>query len=275
MMDELRQEAAAARVLELEEQAERARAEEEKNSEEAAKDTRLAGRRARAARERSEQLAKLNVDSSVIPGSKDGLPFNRVPHDAEGNPAPKAQRNFTDSDSRIMQAHGSYVQAYNVQVAVDERFQVVVACILTNQGPDAEHFVPVLRQVHQNLRRHPEQTTADAGFWSIRNDQYCRETGISAFISTRRRRHEEPLDPPLAEPQDAGPKRTMEAKVRSVDGATVYAKRKWTVEPVFGQAKEVRGFRRFSLRGLRKVRAESELVWTAHNLLKLAKNRKN
>ena len=48
-----------------------------------------------------------------------------------------------------------------------------------------------------------------------------------------------------------------------------YSKRKEIVEPVFGQIKEIRGFRRFSLRGLPNVSAEWEFICLTHNLLKL------
>ena len=44
-----------------------------------------------------------------------------------------------------------------------------------------------------------------------------------------------------------------------------------SVEPVFGQIKQARGFRQFLLRGIEKVRAEWAMICMAHNLTKLAK----
>ena len=61
----------------------------------------------------------------------------------------------------------------------------------------------------------------------------------------------------------------MAAKVRTSEGKALYARRKVIVEPVFGQIKEARGFRRFLLRGLAKIRGEWRLVCLTHNLLKL------
>jgi len=52
-------------------------------------------------------------------------------------------------------------------------------------------------------------------------------------------------------------------------GRTVYKMRKAIVEPVFGQIKEQRGFRRFSLRGKENVSCEWKLVCAVSNLLKL------
>jgi transposase len=270
----LEREAAEARRLELEEQAQKARdaATVEPDPKEAATLERRA-----VARQRDAQRVG-GTGPLSIPGADDGLPFHQVAHDAKGVPKPKAQRNFTDPDSRIMHAKGTYTQAYNGQVAVDEAHQIIVAQLLTNQSPDTEHLRPLLDQVHANLGALPGQATADAGFWSEENAQYCANRQVDAYVSTRRRRHEEPLDgsepatpPPKAAQTAAG--QAMEAKVTSAEGRTVYAKRKWVVEPVFGQIKGARGFRRFSLRGLRKARAEFSLVCTTHNLLKLWRSR--
>ena len=64
-------------------------------------------------------------------------------------------------------------------------------------------------------------------------------------------------------------KERMAAKVRTPEGKAFYARRKVIVEPVFGQIKEARGFRRFLLRGLAKLRGEWRLVCLTHHLLKL------
>lgn len=269
----LEQEAAEGRRLELEEQAKRAReaAVAESDPHEAAKDIRRAEAREQAAQKVGE------AGAAGIPGATDGLPFHSVPHDKDGKPRAQAQRNFTDPESRIMQTGGTYVQGYNCQLAVDEAHQIIVAQILTNQGPDCEHLQPLLKQVHANVGALPERATADAGYWSEGNGAYCEQAGVDAYISTRRRRHEEPEDAPpdpaslpLAARTQAG--QAMEAKVRSEAGRAAYAKRKWTVEPVFGQMKEARGFRRFHLRGLKKVRGEFTLICIGHNLQKLWRN---
>lgn len=269
---ELEKEAAAARRAALEEQGRRAS--------EAAERTAVPRERAkleRRAAKRQGQAEKLGgAGIADIPGGGDGLPFNTVPHDAEGKPKAKAQRNFTDPESRIMVTSGTYVQAYNAQVAVDEKGQVVVSCLVTNQAPDVQHFRPLLEQAHRNTKAQPCQTTADAGYWSEENAQFCQDAGIDAYISTRRRRHEEGPD---GEPTTPPPKQNrtpsalaMEAKVTGAEGRAVYAKRKWTAEPVFGEIKEARKFRRFSVRGLQKVGAEWALVCATHNLLKLWRN---
>jgi len=76
---------------------------------------------------------------------------------------------------------------------------------------------------------------------------------------------------PEAEASDAPAtaQERMAAKVRTPDGKAFYARRKGIVEPVFGQSKDVRGFRRFLLRGLAKIRGAWRLVCLTHNLLKV------
>jgi hypothetical protein len=61
----------------------------------------------------------------------------------------------------------------------------------------------------------------------------------------------------------------MTQKLRTGAGQALYALRKVIVELVFGQIKGARGFRRFLLRGLEKIRGEWSLVCLTHNLLKL------
>ena len=73
--------------------------------------------------------------------------------------------------------------------------------------------------------------------------------------------------PPTA--PDLTPQQRMRTKVSSPEGRTVYRLRKCIPEPVFGQIKEARGFRRFSFRGLAKATAEWTVVDLTHNLLKL------
>lgn len=262
-------EALAARKIELEEQAQRAEqaASEASDPAESAK----LSRRAAARRGKAESLR--DAATTVIPGSQRGLPFHTVAHEVDGTPKPKAQRNFTDPDSRIMVMGGNFVQAYNCQVAVDEKAQIIVAQFLTNQAVDFEHLRPVLQQVYANLGAHPHQLTADAGYWSRENGEFCGENNIDAYISTRRRRQDEEDKPPPAHAKTAEGL-AMEAKVGTKEGRRIYAKRKWTVEPVFGQTKEGRRFRRFSLRGLEKAEAEFTLVCIVHNLLKLKASRK-
>ncbi len=61
----------------------------------------------------------------------------------------------------------------------------------------------------------------------------------------------------------------MREKVTSPQGKAIYRLRKTLPEPVFGQIKEARGFRRFLLRGIQGARCEWSLITTTHNFLKL------
>lgn len=93
---------------------------------------------------------------------------------------------------------------------------------------------------------------------------------IDLFVAPDRQKNGEkrptPAGPP---PPGASVAEQMRHKLRTAEGQAVYRLRKAIVEPVFGQIKEARGFRRFLRRGLRKVQAEWQMICATHNLLKL------
>jgi len=194
----------------------------------------------------------------------------RGPDPTQARPNPKAQRNFTDPDSRIMKdgATKSFVQAYNAQAAVDGEAQVIVAATVTQEANDKQQLVPMLIQVAENCGAAPAVASADSGYFSEAAVTAEPLSGIDLHVAPDRHKHGEAPAPPLR-PADGTVIGAMRAKLQTGAGRTVYALRKAIVEPVFGQIKTGRGFRRFSFRGLRKVRAEWQVICLTHNLLKL------
>lgn len=220
------------------------------------------------ANEKADQAGLSAPD--LAPSDLDALPSHQVQADVDGEPKPDAQRNFTDPQSRIMPSNGTFVQGYNAQLAVDDAHQIIVAQGITNQSPDAQHLRPMLNQIEANCGAVPQQMTADAGYWSESNAAYCAERGVDAYIATERLKHGE--KPPAARgrvPKSLDAKGRMRRKLRTKRGRAVYAQRKAVVEPVNGQIKEVRGFRRFLMRGQERVAGELSLIAATHNLLKL------
>jgi len=189
-------------------------------------------------------------------------------------PAEKAQRNFTDPDSRIMRdgATKSFEQSYNCQAAVDDQAQVIVAAQVTQKANDKQQVKPLIEQMKANLgEAKPRVVSADAGYFSEDNVKYLESEMIEPYVATGRQKHGavEPVAPRGRIPSGATVQERMARKLRTKKGKREYSKRKGTVEPVFGQIKEVRGLRRFLLRGLEGVQAEWSLICTTHNLLKL------
>ena len=185
-------------------------------------------------------------------------------------PDPKAQYNFTDPESRIMKGPDGFVQAYNVQVAVDE-LQLIVGQSVTQETNDKKQLMPMIATIAQQSGDTPTQLLADAGYCSEANLTAIADTTIDAYISTRKQKHGERPGPcphgPL--PPTATIVDRMSRKLHTKAGAAVYAARKGIVEPVIGQIKQARGFRQFLLRGFEKVQGEWSLVCTTHNILKL------
>jgi transposase len=198
----------------------------------------------------------------------------REPKPPSEKPAPKAQRNFTDPDSRIMKdgATKSFEQSYNCQAAVDATAQVIVACAVTQKCNDKEQVAPMVEAMKANLDdTKPKTLTADAGYFSETNVETLTAEKIDAYVATGRQKHgEAPPPPPRGRiPKSATVQERMVRKLRTIKGRATYSKRKQIVEPVFGQIKEARRFRRFSFRGLVNVAHEWALVCLTHNLLKL------
>ena len=190
--------------------------------------------------------------------------------DEWAKPDSKAQYNFTDPESRIMKGPDGFVQAYNVQVAVDE-LQLIVGQSVTQETNDKKQLIPMITAIEQQSGATPSELLADAGYCSDVNLTAIAETDIDAYISTRKQKHGERPGPcpcgPL--PKTATIVDRMSRKLHAKAGAAVYAARKGMVEPVIGQIKQARGFRQFLLRGLEKVQGEWSLVCTTHNILKL------
>jgi transposase len=220
---------------------------------------------------REEKQAKAKAQA---PAPESVPAVSPAPEPAESaRPADKAQRNFTDPDSRIMRdgATKSFEQSYNCQAAVDSEAQVIVAAQVTQQANDKQQVQPLVEQLKENLEgRIPGELSADAGYYSDDNVAYLGDQKIEPYVATGRQKHTVECVPsvdPLA--ASATARERMAAKLRTSTGKQVYSKRKETVEPVFGQIKEARGFRRFLLRGLDSVQAEWALICATHNLLKL------
>ena len=193
-------------------------------------------------------------------------------------PRDKAQRNFTDADSRIMPASGGkhFIQGYNAQAAVDSKQQVIVAAEITNRPVDRGQAELMMDVVHANTGRFPDQISADAGYFSSDTVNNLTARGIDAYIPPNKTHHGSILPPaPRGRiPLSLSTPDRMRRKLRTKRGRECYALRKVLPEPVFGQIKQARGFHQFLLRGLDKVSGEWKVICTGHNLLKLWKAQK-
>ena len=229
----------------------------------------------KAAQQRAETEQKLaeREEEKRRTGKKKRGRKPKPPDPDKATPEDTAQRNFTDPESRIMPDganKGSFVQGYNAQIAVDSASQVIVAAEITQETNDKMQLIPMIAQMVMNLEQKPEKVSADTGYFSEANVTDESVKDVDLYVATGRDKHgaavETNSNPP---PADASVKEAMHHKLRTAAGRDVYKMRKAIVEPVFGQIKEQRGFRRFSLRGKQNVSREWKLVCAVSNLLKL------
>lgn len=186
-------------------------------------------------------------------------------------PKDKAQTSFTDKESKIMKTSSGFQYAYNVQCAVDDANQVIVAQDVSNSGSDRDKLKPMVRKVKKNTGKKPEKLSADSGYLSEENLKYLKRGKIDGYIAVgnEKKLKEKQTCLPTGKITKGSLKERMLNKLKSEEGSKVYKRRKAIVEPVFGQMKWARGFRQFSCRGLAKAKGEFAILCTAHNILKL------
>ena len=209
----------------------------------------------------------------------------RAPGPIPEVPDAKAQTNFTDPELKIMpQPNKGWEYSGNAQVVVDDACQIIMACEVVLETNDKRQAVPMAQQALANLEAagiarprdaagevQPILSLQDSGYFSAAAVAGLEALDLEPYIATERQKHHGSAATAAATPvpAEASVPEQMRAKLRTARGRAVYGLRKGVVEPVFGQIKGARGFRRFSLRGLAKIKAEWRLVCLTHNLLKL------
>ena len=225
-----------------------------------------------ALEEAARQKAQDHVDKMEAEGR------NHRTNPDEAVPDAKAQRNFTDPESKIMKtSNKGFDQCGNAQAVANEQ-QIIIAADVTDQANDVRKTIPMVDQTIANLdaagvEEKIKALTADAGYFSDDNMEAVDANARidNAYIATGRQKHNDkvPDSPKGRPPKDLTPKQKMARRNRTKKGREEYARRKVIIEPVFGQIKAGLGFRNFLLRGLEKMKGEWTLVCLTHNLLKL------
>ena len=205
----------------------------------------------------------------------------KAPPPVDETPEDKAQIHFTAPGLQIMRTHNKgWEDCGNAPASVDGACQIILASDVVNEANDTQQAKPLAEATRANLaqagRELPKSelgavqsipATLDNGYYSEAAVAALETCGVDPYIATGRQRHHAPQAESPEVPTTA--KERMAAKVRTPAGKAVYARRKVIVEPVFGQSKEARGFRRFLLRGLKHIRGEWRLVCLTHHLLKI------
>lgn len=233
---------------------------------------------ARAQAERAGHEAKVAAREQIR--SEGRKPRGREPVPPPEQPGPKEQYNFTDPESRIMKTgEGSFGQAYNAQAAVEVESRLIVGQRLSDAPNDKGELVPSLGAIEPAAGPVAE-VLVDSGFLSeaaVTLVETARADGPAPRVLAavgrgghgRSVRDLEKRDDPPEPPPDAPFTERMAHRVATRAGRARYKLRQQTVEPIFGTIKEAMGFRRFSLRGKKKVSAEWTLVCLAYNFRRL------
>ena len=190
------------------------------------------------------------------------------------------QVNLIDGESRIMPKSGSkaFEQAYNAQIAVDKESMLIITNHITQNANDKQEMRPTLdgvKETEKLLNEKCQTASADAGYFSQTNVQLCEDANIIPLIADKRDKHNTWLDrqiemiPDNSIETEKGPVMKMKKRLKTDAGKKIYAKRKSTVEPVFGIIKHAMGFREFLRRGFKAAQEEWNLAAVAYNIKRL------
>ena len=195
-------------------------------------------------------------------------------------PEDREQANLTDADSRLMRKNTreGYTQSYNAQAAVDaDGSQLILSNHVSQSASDSNELEPAIHNVPESIGK-VNKTLADAGYANAGAIERLEARGHDLYVAvgrddgnTKRRYDYRPksvTDKPERKVKD--PRLlAMQRKLKTAAGKKLYAKRKQTVEPVFGIIKHVMGYRQTLLRGVENVRGEWNLVCLAYNVKRL------
>lgn len=204
---------------------------------------------------------------------------DRAVKEGKNRPEPKDQINFTDEQSRIMKVEKQFEQAYNAQAAVDKRSQIILAATVSQDRNDKQLLEHMIDRIASTLSLIPDSVSADSGYFSEEAIDRLRNKykSVQLLVPPDRQQHGNRFKSKRGPiPKDISTADRMRRTLTTQAGREIYAGRKTTVEPVFGQIKEANfEFRQFSFRGLEMVQGEWALVCLTHNLVKIFRHRLN
>jgi len=152
---------------------------------------------------------------------------------------------------------------------------LIVARHVSANPNDKQELAPALEELDKLPTElgTAETIIADSRYYSEANVEAAHGESVSPLLAMGRERYDalKREDPGEELPDDATALDIMKQRLKSKEGRALYARRKCTVEPVFGIIKHVMGFRQFNLRGLENVQGEWTLVSIAWNMKRMAK----
>jgi transposase len=210
--------------------------------------------RERAARERTERVAKALAQLPAL--------------EAKKRPAEQAQAraSTTDPEARVMKmADGGFRPAYNLQFATDTATQVIVGVEATNAGSDRGQLAPMVDQLEARHEQAPGATLVDGGF-ATKEDIEAVSDRTTVYAPVQQPK-DPARDPHAPLPKDSPAVAAWRQRMGTPEAQAIYKERAATAECVNAQARN-RGLRQLGVRGLAKVRVIALWYALAHNLMR-------
>ncbi len=180
--------------------------------------------------------------------------------------------NLVDSDSQLMpMKEGYFAMGYNAQLAVDMDATIITAAVIADNPADTNQLQEVAAQSQANCSGSVHTVVADSGYDNnFQIYELATEQRIHAVVAVK-----DPLRISTRHLQNRQRQRTRSQKLKRIDelstphARALIARRRCTVEPVFGTIKQAMRFRDFRLRGRDNVANEWSLVGAAFNVKRL------
>ena len=233
-----------------------------------------------------EQVAQRHKEREEERAAWKKEPIGECPRKRNAKPGKNDLINLTDPASgALTQKGGGCAQSYNAQLAVSgEPLAIIMATSVCTQANDRQQLEPMARKTVESAANLPiNRIAVDTGFDHPRQIHIVEEElGLEVVCppqppppqktpadqASRCERKRKPQTYRLASQELRA---RMSERARSPEGQHWLRVRKTTVEPVFGHIKSTIGFRRFRLRGLKKVNLEWQLVAVAFNCRRLCR----
>jgi transposase len=169
----------------------------------------------------------------------------------------------TDPETRKMQMNNKgYSPAYNVQLATDHKKGAIVGTNVTNNATDYGQLTPMLEQIKERYGRTPDETLADAGYFSHQDIERAthKNDKCTLYVSPKNK------DSHKTTKNKSKVIIDLEQRMNTPIAKEVYSERAGTAE-LSNAINRNRGLTQFFVRGLNKVKCIVSLFAITHNIL--------
>ena len=93
------------------------------------------------------------------------------------------QISTVDEDARLLKKRGQSTAGYNVQIAVDDKYKLIVAADVTQDGNDSHQLLPMLERSQEIMQSDKLTGLADSGYYDGDQLKRCEENQMCVYVA--------------------------------------------------------------------------------------------